>query len=134
MGCKIKRGIRRSLRKYWPIKIISINKPELVEHERHKSIEKTRAKCFGAQDGTERLALYKLNGEYYYSGFHLLKYKKSWKIDGLYSSLAGTSPGEAVKIDVFHYQGLIKPEWGAKNLICSGLSPIGQFITDFSHL
>lgn len=93
------------------LEIISIDKPELVEHERHKSNEKTRAKCFGAQDGTERIALLKLNGEFYYSGFHLLQYKKSWKIDELYSSLVGTSPlGEAVKIDVSGYKGLIKPE------------------------
>ena len=90
------------------LEIISIDKPELVEHERHKSNEKTRAQCFGAEDGTERLVLFRLDGELYYSGFHLLKYKKSWKIDDFYSALTGTSPlGNAEKIDVFSYKGLI---------------------------
>ncbi|NLW45786.1 MAG: hypothetical protein GXY86_00375 [Firmicutes bacterium] len=93
------------------LEIISIDKPELVEHERHQSNEKTRAKCFGAEDGTERLVLFRLDGELYYSGFHLLKYKKSWKIDDLYSALTGTSPlGNAEKTDLFSYTGLIKQQ------------------------
>ncbi len=94
------------------LEIISIDKPELVENERHKSNEKIRAKCFGAQDGTERIVLFKLKGlEFYYSGFHLLKYGQSWKIDELHSSLAGTSAlGTAEKIEVSDYKRLIEPK------------------------
>ncbi len=95
------------------LEIISIDKPELVESERHKSNEIIRAKCFGAQDGTERVALIRFKGEldYFLIGFHLLKYKKSWKIDEMSSSLAGTSAfGTAEKIDISDYKQLIEPK------------------------
>lgn len=93
------------------LEIISIDKPKLLESERYKSIEKKQAKCFGAQDGTERIVLLKFKGEFYYSGFHLLKYKKSWKIDNMYSQLAGMSYfGTAEKTDESEYSQLIEPK------------------------
>lgn len=56
----------------------------------------TEAGLYGADDMTERVVDYNLNGQYFEGGFRLLKYGNDWKILTLYSSLAAQSGTGAV--------------------------------------
>jgi hypothetical protein len=48
-----------------------------------------QAKPVGADDVTELVVLYELNGIYYLGGARLLRYGEGWKLDALSSALAG---------------------------------------------
>lgn len=62
----------------------------------------------GADESSEVVVLYELNGQYFLGGFHLLRYGKNWKIDGLYSLLAGmTNDGGVTKMTVTEFAGFI---------------------------
>ena len=61
------------------------------------------AKVYGADELTERLALFQLNGKYYDVGFTLVRYGSDWKVLNQISNLAGmpatgaaqqTTPGD----------------------------------------
>ena len=47
------------------------------------------AKVYGADELTERLALFQLNGQYYAVGFTLVRYGSDWKVLNQVSNLAG---------------------------------------------
>ena len=49
------------------------------------------ARCYGADEATDRVALLSIEGKYYYAGFYLLRYGANWKIAGS-SSLVNTEP------------------------------------------
>ena len=49
------------------------------------------ASIYGADESTERVALFSFEGNYYYLGFTLLRYGDNWKISSQTSPLAGTS-------------------------------------------
>jgi len=62
-----------------------------------------QAKVYGADEWTERLALFQLNGKYYAVGFTLVRYGSDWKVLNQISNLAGmpatgaaqqTTPGD----------------------------------------
>jgi hypothetical protein len=55
-----------------------------------------QAEPVGAEEITEFVVLYELNGDYFMGGFHLLRYGEFWKIDGLSSILAGMDAMETV--------------------------------------
>ena len=65
-----------------------VNTPEMIAvHKRHASFH-------GADEQTERLALYQLGDQHYWSGFQLLRYGKRWVISQLFSAfVAGSGPG-----------------------------------------
>jgi hypothetical protein len=65
-----------------------VNTPEMIEmHKRHASFH-------GADDQTERIVLYQLGDQHYWSGFQLLRYGKRWVISQLFSAfVAGSGPG-----------------------------------------
>jgi hypothetical protein len=48
------------------------------------------AKVYGADELTERLALFQLNGQYYDVGFTLVRYGSDWKVLNQLSTLAAT--------------------------------------------
>ena len=50
-----------------------------------------QAKVYGADELTERLALFQLNGQYYDVGFTLVRYGNDWKVMNQISNLANTS-------------------------------------------
>jgi hypothetical protein len=52
-------------------------------------IGQQQAKPVGADDVTELIVLYELDGSYYLGGARLLRYGEGWKLDGLSSALAG---------------------------------------------
>lgn len=49
------------------------------------------ARVFGADESTERVALFLFEEKYYYVGFTLLRYGESWKISRQNSAMAGTN-------------------------------------------
>jgi hypothetical protein len=49
------------------------------------------ALAVGADEATEFLVLYELEGNFYLGGFHLLRYENAWRIDQLVSITGGTS-------------------------------------------
>jgi hypothetical protein len=57
--------------------------------ERMKQNWQAQAAPVGADEATEMVVLYALDGQYFLGGFYLLRYGESWKINGLYSALAG---------------------------------------------
>ena len=65
-----------------------VNTPEMIAmHKRHASFH-------GADDQTERIALYQLGDQHYWSGFQLLRYGKRWVISQLFSAFVpGSGPG-----------------------------------------
>ena len=65
-----------------------VNTPEMIAmYKRHASFH-------GADEQTERLALYQLGDQHYWSGFQLLRYGKRWVISQLFSAfVAGSGPG-----------------------------------------
>src|SRR5690554_4600785 len=85
------------------LEIVSIDKPDILESDQHKANEIRKIKCFGADDGTDRIVLFKIKGEsgFYFIGFHLLKYGESWKIDDFFSYISIF--GEVKKIEVSEY-------------------------------
>lgn len=75
------------------IEILKISFPGLsIQHnERYLKNSKAQAKIYGAITATDRIVLYKFEGNYYIGGFYLLKYNNSWKIDSLNSPIGNTS-------------------------------------------
>ena len=65
-----------------------VNTPEMVAmHKRHAAFH-------GADDQTERIALYQLGDQHYWGGFQLLRYGQRWVISQLFSAfVAGSGPG-----------------------------------------
>ena len=53
-----------------------------------------QAKVFGADDIQEFVALYELDGKYFFSGFQMIDFDGSWKINCLYSTLANENMGD----------------------------------------
>ncbi|MCB0070363.1 MAG: hypothetical protein KDE20_02850 [Caldilineaceae bacterium] len=53
-----------------------------------------RAALYGADEFSERVALFSFEGREYYLGLSLLRYGDTWKISTLASPLAGTSPDD----------------------------------------
>lgn len=75
------------------LKILRIDPPMQDILNSEKNIENFQkwAKIYGAQEMTERIVLYGLDGKLYLGGFGLLRYEDGWKIQRLNSNLAGLS-------------------------------------------
>ena len=56
-----------------------------------------QAKVYGADEMTERLALFQWNGKYYEAGFQLLRYGQGWLVVSQTSYLAGLDATGAPK-------------------------------------
>jgi hypothetical protein len=90
--------------------IISIDlpEPEMFDSEDNLSYNERIAGYYGADEMTERVALYELDDVYYYSGFQLARYGETWKIVSLISIL-GDCPaiGAAQQITREEYDELV---------------------------
>jgi hypothetical protein len=92
------------------LKLLRIDPPrkDILESERNIANLQKMADIFGAQEMTERIALYQLNDKTYLGGFILLRYGESWKIYSLCSNLAGTSVmGGVEQISIMDYALLL---------------------------
>lgn len=80
------------------LEIASIDEPspDLLYSEANQRNFDTQAQIHGADEQTERVVLYDLDGTLYGGGFQLLRYGKAWKVSAMTSNLAGMSPYGAV--------------------------------------
>jgi hypothetical protein len=78
-----------------PLKVARVDQPSKSAMSKPQAIalHKKHAALFGADDVTERIALFQLDGQHFWAGFQLIKYGKSWKIHELRSNFAGPLPG-----------------------------------------
>ena len=72
------------------------------------AVHKRHASFHGADDQTERIALYHLGDQHSWSGFQLLRYGKRWVISQLFSAfVSGSGPGVG-KTTPAEYEGKLK--------------------------
>jgi hypothetical protein len=72
------------------------------------ALARQQAQNYGASDSTERLVLFRFDGELWVAGFHLLRYGQNWLIDNLSSYLANTAAnGMAKRISELDFDALI---------------------------
>ncbi len=81
------------------LKLLRIDPPTpyIWKDEKNAALFQKQAELNGAQELTERIALYELDGMTYLGGFSLFRYGDGWKIQRLHSILAGTSTTGAVE-------------------------------------
>jgi hypothetical protein len=85
---------------------IDIPEPDIMGSEKNVENFTKTANLKGAEEMTERIALFELDGKYYLGGFQLMRYETGWKITGLNSNLAGTSAqGTVTETSLDEYAG-----------------------------
>jgi hypothetical protein len=77
------------------IQVVSIDlpNPETANESRYQQNSRKKAQAFGADEATERVALFRFEGRTYYAGFTLLRYGKDWKISQATSPMANITLG-----------------------------------------
>lgn len=70
--------------------------PEVLNSDQNIENFTKQANIYGADEQTERVVLYELDGSYYAGGFGLMRYGDSWKIVRFNSHLAGQDAFGAV--------------------------------------
>jgi hypothetical protein len=73
------------------VKEIGLPNKTLMNGAKYQENAAKSALSFGADESTERVALFSFEQNYYYLGFTLLRYGKSWKISSQTSALANTN-------------------------------------------
>jgi hypothetical protein len=87
---------------------IDIPAKTLMNDPKYISNATKSAAVYGADESTERVALFSFEGNDYVVGFTLLRYGDTWKVSNQSSPIAGTSVfGTATKTTVDDYQNLI---------------------------
>ncbi len=87
---------------------IDLPNPDMFNSENHQRNCEATARIYGAEEITDRVALYEFDGSYYYSGFQTARYEDCWKIISLTSPLGKcTSFGNAQAITHEEYKALV---------------------------
>jgi hypothetical protein len=88
------------------LKIVRIDQSRRVVRDgpRAQELFEKFAQLDGAQEMTDRIALYELSGRYFWSGFRLARYDKAWKIHELESSYGGPIGGGVGRTTVAEYE------------------------------
>jgi hypothetical protein len=73
------------------IKSIDLANKKIMSTSQYLENAAVIAKIFGADESTERVALFLFEEKYYYVGFTLLRYGETWKISRQTSAIAGTN-------------------------------------------
>jgi hypothetical protein len=90
---------------------IGIANEAAMQGERYQENAELQASSYGAEELTERVALFYFEGELYYVGFTLVRYGDSWKVLGQTSPMAGTdSLGTAIPTTLDDYEALTGPQ------------------------
>lgn len=92
------------------IKVEKISPPNktLMSGASYQNNATQSALAYGADESTERVALFSFAQNYYYVGFTLLRYGDSWKISSPTSALANTNVlGAPVKTTVDKFESMI---------------------------
>ncbi len=88
-------------------KIVPPNKT-LMSNAKYVENTTRQAHIYGADEFTERVALFSFDQKDYYLGFTLLRYGDNWKIDSQFSPLAGTNAlGTPTQTTVEEFENLI---------------------------
>lgn len=82
----------------------------LTDSREAQAIFKGQATREGADETTERIALYELSGQSFWSGFRLSRYDRSWKISELGASYGGPSEGGVRKTTAAEYEARLASE------------------------
>ena len=83
------------------VKKISLPNKTLMSDPKYIENAAKSASLYGADESTERVALFSFEQSYYYIGFTLLRYGENWKISSQSSPLANTNVlGTPIKITV----------------------------------
>jgi hypothetical protein len=91
--------------------VVRIDQPRklVLNGPEAQAIFKARAAREGADEVTERIALYELSGQLYWGGFQLSRYDKGWKIYEFGSNFAGPLASAVVgKTTATEYEGLLQ--------------------------
>ena len=90
------------------IKEIGLPNKKLMNDPKYIENAAKSASVYGADDSTERVALFSFEQSYYYIGFTLLRYGENWKISSQSSPLSNTSVlGTPIKITVEDFESMI---------------------------
>ena len=90
--------------------LLRIDPPAKSNLESEKNVENFNkmAELYGAEEMTERIVLYELDGQTFMGGFGLYRYASGWKICRFYSNLAGLPlTGAAVKTTAQQYEEML---------------------------
>lgn len=68
---------------------VDLPRKAILESDKNAENFSKTAKLYGAQEMTERIVLYELDGRTFLGGFQLYRYASGWKICSLHSNLAG---------------------------------------------
>ena len=90
------------------VKEIGLPNKTLMNSAKYQANAAKMASIYGADESTERVALFSFEGNYYYLGFSLLRYGDNWKISNQISNLAGTSAlGTPQKTTIEEFESMI---------------------------
>jgi hypothetical protein len=70
---------------------IAPSNEKIMNEDRYQRTAAKTAEIYGADESTERVALFLLGQNYYYVGFTLLRYGENWKISYQSSPIANTA-------------------------------------------
>ncbi len=91
------------------VKEIGLPNQESMNSARYQDNAIKMAHVYGADDSTERVALFTFEGNSYMLGFTLLRYGENWKISNASSPIAGTnSLGIPAKITAEEFEAMTK--------------------------
>lgn len=92
------------------LKIEKISPPNktLMSSASHQNVATQNALAYGADESTERVALFSFAQNYYYVGFTLLRYGENWKISSQTSALGNANTlGAPTKTTVDKFESMI---------------------------
>ena len=90
------------------VKKIDLPSKTLMSSAKYLEMASQTARMYGADESTERVALFSFEQNYYFVGFTLLRYGENWKISSQTSPMSNiSSMGDPEKITVEGFEGMI---------------------------
>lgn len=92
------------------LEVVSIDVPfpDMLASDMAQRNSAEQARMYGADELVDRVALLQFEGDYYFSGFSLLRYGEEWKISVLTSPISGASAmGSPMSTTPEDYQDMI---------------------------
>lgn len=87
---------------------IGLPNPKVITSTRYVENSTKNARVYGADESTERVALFSFEQDYYFIGFTLFRYGENWKISSQTSPISGASMlGTPQKTTVAEFESMI---------------------------
>jgi hypothetical protein len=90
------------------LRVVRIDQPRKSLGPEAQELFKRQATRYGADEMTERVALYELSSQFFWSGFQLSRYDKTWKIYQFASFYHGPYRGGMGKTTAAEYEALLQ--------------------------